>query len=127
MKNKPENYTIDLVGGENISINLGEEYIEPGYTAVDEKGNIIDGDKIMAVCGADMKAQGTLTGLTMLARRGGPLADGALAGEALFALEEELGAFSAAKLTCRSCISCHYSLPPVFNYTRLRLGGRQPL
>ncbi len=34
---------------------------------VDEKGNIIDGDKIMAVCGIDMKKNGTLTGHTIVA------------------------------------------------------------
>ena len=33
---------------------------------VDEQGNIIDGDKIMAVCGAYMKQQGTLTGHTIV-------------------------------------------------------------
>ena len=33
---------------------------------VDEKGNVIDGDKIMAVCGKDMKDQGTLTGRTIV-------------------------------------------------------------
>jgi len=34
---------------------------------VDEKGNVIDGDKIMAVCGIDMKRNGTLTGHTIVA------------------------------------------------------------
>ena len=33
---------------------------------IDEKGNVIDGDKIMAVCGKAMKEQGTLTGLTIV-------------------------------------------------------------
>ena len=33
---------------------------------VDELGNIIDGDKIMAVCGSYMKRQGTLTGHTIV-------------------------------------------------------------
>ena len=33
---------------------------------VDEQGNVIDGDKIMAVCGRDMKERGTLTGRTIV-------------------------------------------------------------
>ena len=33
---------------------------------VDEKGDVIDGDKIMAVCGSYMKQQGTLTGHTIV-------------------------------------------------------------
>ena len=33
---------------------------------IDEKGNIIDGDKTMAVCGKYMKDQGTLTGRTIV-------------------------------------------------------------
>ena len=35
--------------------------------AVDHRGNIIDGDKIMAVCGAYMKRNGRLTGNTIVA------------------------------------------------------------
>jgi len=34
---------------------------------IDEKGSVIDGDKVMAVCGSDMKKNGTLTGLTVVA------------------------------------------------------------
>jgi len=34
---------------------------------IDEKGNVIDGDKIMAVCGYDMKRRGVLTGHTIVA------------------------------------------------------------
>ena len=33
---------------------------------IDEQGNLIDGDKTMAVCGKDMKEQGTLTGRTIV-------------------------------------------------------------
>lgn len=51
--------------------------------AVDEKGNLIDGDKILAICGLDMKKRGTLAkdtivgtvmsnlGLTMMGREHG--------------------------------------------------------
>lgn len=51
--------------------------------AVDEKGNLIDGDKILAICGLDMKQRGTLAkdtivgtvmsnlGLTMMGREHG--------------------------------------------------------
>ena len=34
---------------------------------VDEKGHVIDGDKIMAVCAADMRSQGKLNGNTIVA------------------------------------------------------------
>ena len=34
---------------------------------VDEKGGMIDGDKVMAVCGLDMKRKGKLTGNTIVA------------------------------------------------------------
>ncbi|MBQ2872456.1 MAG: DUF5011 domain-containing protein [Bacilli bacterium] len=40
-KNNNDDYTIELVGGENITINLGDEYIEPGYSAYDKKDNDI--------------------------------------------------------------------------------------
>ena len=33
---------------------------------IDEQGNVIDGDKTMAVCGLDMKNRGLLTGLTIV-------------------------------------------------------------
>ncbi|MCI9512765.1 MAG: phosphoglucosamine mutase [Oscillospiraceae bacterium] len=33
---------------------------------IDERGNVIDGDKTMAVCGLDMKNRGLLTGLTIV-------------------------------------------------------------
>lgn len=32
-------YTIELVGSERITINLGDEYVEPGYSAYDEYNN----------------------------------------------------------------------------------------
>ena len=50
----------------------------------------------------------------------------ALAGGAAVALQKELGAFSAAQSAYRSCISCH-NVCTSRNYTRLRLGGLQPL
>lgn len=34
---------------------------------IDEKGNVVDGDKIMAICGADMKRKGTLAQDTIVA------------------------------------------------------------
>ena len=39
----------------------------------------------------------------------------------------QMASETAAKLTSRSCISCHCYLPPVIDYTRLRLGGLHPL
>ena len=37
--NKGAKYTLTIVGNDNITINLGSDYIEPGYSAYDKKGN----------------------------------------------------------------------------------------
>lgn len=39
--NKSGKYTLTIVGDETITINLGSDYIEPGYRAHDKKGNNI--------------------------------------------------------------------------------------
>lgn len=37
--NNSDKYTLELLGEENITINLGENYVEPGYKAYDKKDN----------------------------------------------------------------------------------------
>ena len=39
-----EKYKLNIIGDENITINLGSDYIEPGYSAYDKKGNDITKD-----------------------------------------------------------------------------------
>jgi len=38
---KSSKYTLTIVGNETITINLGSDYVEPGYSAKDKKGNDI--------------------------------------------------------------------------------------
>ena len=66
----------------------------------------------------------------MLTGNGRMLLKCTLTGKATVALQEKLGALSAAKSAHRACISCHTVIPPVLiirDQTLLRLGGRQPL
>ncbi len=42
--NKGAKYTLTIVGDEKITINLGSDYIEPGYSAYDKKGNNVTKD-----------------------------------------------------------------------------------
>lgn len=55
--------------------------------AVDELGNLIDGDQIMAACGLDMKARGKLSGNTVVATVMSNIGLHAFAKEQDFALE----------------------------------------
>ena len=42
--NKSSKYRLTIVGNETITINLGNDYVEPGYSAYDKNGNDITKD-----------------------------------------------------------------------------------
>ncbi len=55
---------IDFVNGQQMDLGLAFDGDSDRCLAVDEKGNLIDGDRLIAVFAKDMKERGTLTGDT---------------------------------------------------------------
>lgn len=55
---------IDYVNGQQMDLGLAFDGDSDRCLAVDEKGNLIDGDRLIAVFAKDMKERGTLTGDT---------------------------------------------------------------
>ena len=77
---EPDGVNINNHCGSTHMEILSEEVVQGGYDVgvafdgdadrcllVDEQGNMIDGDKVMAVCGLEMKRQGKLNGNTIVA------------------------------------------------------------
>ena len=57
---------IDFVKNNNVDIGLAFDGDADRFLCVDEQGNVVDGDQIMALCALDMKSQGKLAKNTLV-------------------------------------------------------------
>lgn len=60
-------YLQEVVKANKVDLGLAFDGDADRCLAIDENGNLVDGDQIMAICGLQMKKENTLTGNTIVA------------------------------------------------------------